>query len=32
VIIALIIGAYYAEGKKGKIEDIEDTEAENVIK
>lgn len=32
VVIALIVGAYYAEGKKGKIEDIEDTEAENIIK
>jgi len=25
VIIALIIGAYYAEGKKGKIEDVEES-------
>lgn len=28
VIIALIIGAYYVEGKKGVIEDIEDAELE----
>ena len=28
VIIALIIGAYYMEGKKGKIEDIDDAELE----
>ena len=28
VIIALIIGAYYVEGKKGVIEDVEDADAE----
>ncbi|HEY3371727.1 MAG TPA: cytochrome c biogenesis protein CcsA [Prolixibacteraceae bacterium] len=31
VVIGLIIGAYRAEGKKGKIEDPEDADAENVI-
>ena len=31
VIIALIIGAYYVEGKKGVIDDIEDADAENIV-
>jgi len=31
VIIALIIGAYYVEGKKGVIEDVEDADAENIV-
>lgn len=31
VIIALIIGAYYMEGKKGVIEDVEDADAENIV-
>ena len=32
VLIALVVGAYYSEGKKGKIEDVEDEDEKNVVK